>query len=157
MKIAPLEQGQPSSLAGPSVLGVEAAVYDRSGGIARREVLRLGQAPRHLAVDHPSAAGSVEASISKSIIVAWLRGGSPTVLRVALGVPEGTQARLELSWMAAPGVAELQLDGDGMDFTSVQLAATAADMPLVRFLAPGDYALRAWAFEGDVAIRIDVA
>jgi hypothetical protein len=59
--------------------------------------------------------------------------------------------------MAAPGVAELQLDGDGMDFTPVQLAATAADMPLVRFLAPGDYALRAWAFEGDVAIRIDVA
>jgi hypothetical protein len=30
-------------------------------------------------------------------------------------------------------------------------------MPLVRFLAPGDYALRAWAFEGDVAIRIEVA
>ena len=157
MKSASTEQGHPCRLAGASVLGVEAAVYDRSGGVVRREVLRLGQAPRHLAVDHPSAAGSVEASLSQSIIVTWLRGGSPTVLRVALGVPAGTQARLELSWMAAPGVAELQLDGDGMDFTSVPLATAAADMPLVRFLAPGDYALRAWAFEGDVAIRIEVA
>lgn len=135
--------------------GIEAAIFDRQGRVAQRELLRLNGAVRRLGLDLPGSGGRVDAYIAARSMALWLRGGSPTVIRVRWSVPEGVESTIELSGLARPGVAELALtDAKGAPVYERPLGTCGQADVVV--LPEGRYTLRAWAFEGDAALRLQV-
>lgn len=135
--------------------GIEAAIFDRHGRVAQRELLRLDGAVRRLVLDLPGSGGRVDAYIAARSMALWLRGGSPTVTRVRWSVPQGVETTIELTAMAQPGVAELALtDAEGKSVHERPLETCGQADVLV--LPEGRYTLRAWAFEGDAALRLQV-
>lgn len=135
--------------------GIEAAIFDRHGRVAQREILRLDGAVRRLDLDLPGSGGRVDAYIAARSLAVWLRGGSPTVTRVRWSVPQGVQTTIELTALAQPGVAEWALtDAEGKSVHERLLETCGQAEVLV--LPEGRYTLRAWAFEGDAALRLRV-
>jgi hypothetical protein len=139
----------------PELSGIEAAIFDRVGRVAQREVLRIRPGVRRLSLEFPGSGGSLDAYMTARSVVAWMHGGSPTVLRSTWRVPEGATARLDLCALAGHGVAELSLSR--MDCGADEVGTLTADgQPIVRVLPAGLYTLRAWAFEGQAALRAEL-
>lgn len=104
-------------------------------------------------MDLPGNQGLIEAFLNSQSMTLWMRGGSPAVVRALCTVPEDTEATLELCVVARRCVAELSLtDAAGFDVTDRGLEADGR--PSAHRLVGGTYVLRAWAFEGDVAVRL---
>ena len=136
-----------------SIESVEGAVFDFHGSAVVREVLVVTKQPRPFEVSDPALRGSMRSTVSLHALQAWLLGGGPTTLRAVWRVRGARGLVVNLRCLALGGINEVSVTRSGETVMEDECQSGACVRTLE--LTEGDYVLRAWTLDGQLAVHVN--
>jgi hypothetical protein len=132
----------------------EGAVFEDEGSSVVRELLLLSAKPRAFNVSDPALQGEVRSSVSSNSIQAWLSGGTPTTIRAIWRVRGARPLAVSVRCMSLGGINEVSLCR-GSEIVLEDDCQVGGSQRTIE-LAEGDYVLRAWTLDGQLAVQMSV-